>query len=160
MFWGRGAFRHVCLVQLTLCWHFYFCSSWFAFLFPRSLSGSPSEQALWVAGGERMFRFQFPQFCKFGIPCQSGFLSAIHGLTICGNIECLHFFQVVFLQYLYGPNVKILPLLCGSFGRSIYLGGPPENSDEVRRYLDAARDPPLRRSISDVAGGAPRSNGL
>jgi MEMO1 family protein len=48
-------------------------------------------------------------------------------------------FQVVFLQYLYGPNVKILPLLCGSYARSIYLGGPPEKSDEVRRYLDALR---------------------
>jgi len=48
-------------------------------------------------------------------------------------------FQVVFLQYLYGPNVKILPLLCGSYARSIYLGGPPEQSDDVRRYLDALR---------------------
>jgi AmmeMemoRadiSam system protein B len=48
-------------------------------------------------------------------------------------------FQVVFLQYLYGPNVKILPLLCGSYARSIYLGGAPEQSDEVRRYLDALR---------------------
>ena len=48
-------------------------------------------------------------------------------------------FQVVFLQYLYGPNVKILPLLCGSYARSIYLGGPPEKADEVRRYLDALR---------------------
>ena len=48
-------------------------------------------------------------------------------------------FQVVFLQYLYGPNVKILPLLCGSYARSIHLGGPPEQSDDVRRYLDALR---------------------
>ncbi|MFN0102275.1 MAG: AmmeMemoRadiSam system protein B [Bryobacteraceae bacterium] len=48
-------------------------------------------------------------------------------------------FQVVFLQYLYGPDVKILPLLCGSYARSIYLGGPPEKSDEVRRYIDALR---------------------
>jgi len=48
-------------------------------------------------------------------------------------------FQVVFLQYLYGPDVKILPLLCGSYARSIYLGGPPEKSDDVRRYLDALR---------------------
>jgi len=48
-------------------------------------------------------------------------------------------FQVVFLQYLYGPEVKILPLLCGSFARSIYLGGAPEKEEEVRRYLDALR---------------------
>jgi MEMO1 family protein len=49
-------------------------------------------------------------------------------------------FQVVFLQYLYGPDIQILPLLCGSYARSIYLGGPPEQSDEVRRYLDALRE--------------------
>jgi AmmeMemoRadiSam system protein B len=48
-------------------------------------------------------------------------------------------FQVVFLQYLYGPNVRILPLLCGSYARSIYMGGAPEQSDDVRRYLDALR---------------------
>lgn len=49
-------------------------------------------------------------------------------------------FQVVFLQYLYGPNINILPLLCGSYARSIYLGGAPEESDDVRRYLDALRE--------------------
>jgi hypothetical protein len=48
-------------------------------------------------------------------------------------------FQVVFLQYLYGPDVKILPLLCGSYAKSIYRGGPPEKSDEVRRYIDALK---------------------
>ena len=46
-------------------------------------------------------------------------------------------FQVVFLQYLYGPDIRILPLLCGSYARSIYLGGDPEKADDVRRYLDA-----------------------
>ena len=45
----------------------------------------------------------------------------------------------MFLQYHYGPNVKLLPRLCGSYARSIYLGGPPEQSDAVRRYLDALR---------------------
>jgi len=48
-------------------------------------------------------------------------------------------FQVVFLQYLYGPGLKILPLLCGSFAHSIYRGGPPEQSSDVQRYLDALR---------------------
>jgi AmmeMemoRadiSam system protein B len=48
-------------------------------------------------------------------------------------------FQVVFLQYLYGPDVKILPLLCGSYARSIYRGGAPEKSDEVRQYIDALK---------------------
>jgi AmmeMemoRadiSam system protein B len=59
-------------------------------------------------------------------------------------------FQVVFLQYLYGPDVKILPLLCGSFARSIYLGGPPEKSDDVRRYLDALRSLETRHGNSLV----------
>jgi len=49
-------------------------------------------------------------------------------------------FQVVFLQYLYGPDIRILPLLCGSYARSIYLGGAPEDNDEVRRYLDRLGD--------------------
>lgn len=44
-------------------------------------------------------------------------------------------FQVVFLQHLYGPNVRILPILCGSFARSIYEGGAPESNDAVRRFL-------------------------
>jgi AmmeMemoRadiSam system protein B len=46
-------------------------------------------------------------------------------------------FQVVFLQFLYGPNIRILPLLCGSYALSIYQGGLPESNDEVRRYLDS-----------------------
>jgi AmmeMemoRadiSam system protein B len=63
-------------------------------------------------------------------------------------------FQVVFLQYLFGPGVKILPLLCGSYARSIYQGGPPEQSDEVRRYLDALRllDETHRRKLVWVLG--------
>jgi predicted class III extradiol MEMO1 family dioxygenase len=43
---------------------------------------------------------------------------------------------VVFLQHLYGPNVKILPLLCGSFGPSIMNDGRPEDDDLVRRFFD------------------------
>jgi AmmeMemoRadiSam system protein B len=46
-------------------------------------------------------------------------------------------FQVVFLQALYGKNVRILPILCGPFARSIYEGGRPEANDEVRAFLDA-----------------------
>lgn len=49
-------------------------------------------------------------------------------------------FQVVFLQYLYGPDIRILPILCGSYARSIYAGGAPERSDDVARYLDALRE--------------------
>jgi len=54
----------------------------------------------------------------------------------CHAVEHSIEFQVVFLQSIYGPDVRILPILCGSFGRSIYLGGQPEDAPEVRRFLD------------------------
>lgn len=59
-------------------------------------------------------------------------------------------FQVVFLQYLYGPNIRILPLLCGSYARSIYRGGVPESNDDVRRYLEALRSLDSRHGDSLV----------
>lgn len=55
----------------------------------------------------------------------------------CHAIEHSIEFQVLFLQHVYGPNVKILPILCGSFARSIYRGGKPEDNDRVRRFLDS-----------------------
>lgn len=53
----------------------------------------------------------------------------------CHAIEHSIEFQVLFLQHLMGPNVKILPILCGSFARSISEGGLPEQNDEVKRFL-------------------------
>lgn len=44
-------------------------------------------------------------------------------------------FQVVFLQYLFGPAIRILPILVGSFARSIYQGGKPEDQEPVRRFF-------------------------
>lgn len=44
-------------------------------------------------------------------------------------------FQVVFLQYLYGPDIQIVPILCGSFGRSLMHGGPPESHAENQAFL-------------------------
>ncbi len=55
----------------------------------------------------------------------------------CHAVEHSIEFQVVFLQSLFGPSVKVLPVLCGSFGRSLYEGGAPEKDDEVRRFFDA-----------------------
>jgi AmmeMemoRadiSam system protein B len=49
-------------------------------------------------------------------------------------------FQVVFLQYLFGPDVKVVPVLCGSFAKSLYQGGKPEDDEGVRRFLDALGD--------------------
>ena len=53
----------------------------------------------------------------------------------CHAIEHSIEFQVVFLQHLFGPNIRILPVLCGSYLRSIYEGGLPEDDENVRRIL-------------------------
>jgi len=45
-------------------------------------------------------------------------------------------FQVVFLQWLYGQNIKILPILCGSFMESIYKGSQPEENEAVLSSLE------------------------
>jgi AmmeMemoRadiSam system protein B len=53
----------------------------------------------------------------------------------CHAIEHSIEFQVVFLQHVYGPDVRILPILCGAFAKSIYEGGKPEDNEGVRRFL-------------------------
>jgi len=53
----------------------------------------------------------------------------------CHAIEHSIEFQVVFLQHLFGPNIRILPILCGSYLRSIYEGGLPEDDENVQRIL-------------------------
>jgi len=58
----------------------------------------------------------------------------------CHSIEHSIEFQVLFLQHLYGAKVRILPVLCGAFGRSIYEGGMPEDDDDVRQFLGALGD--------------------
>ena len=58
----------------------------------------------------------------------------------CHSFEHTAEFQVIFLQHLMGPDVRILPILCGSYGRSLYQGGKPENTDSVKRFLDALRE--------------------
>lgn len=55
----------------------------------------------------------------------------------CFSFEHTVEFQVVFLQHMLGPDVKILPILCGPFAKSILNGGNPEDSDRVRRFFDA-----------------------
>jgi len=56
----------------------------------------------------------------------------------CHSIEHSIEFQVLFLQHCYGPDIRILPILCGSFARSIYGGGgAPEDDEKVRRFLGA-----------------------
>ena len=54
----------------------------------------------------------------------------------CHAVEHSIEFQVVFLQKLYGPAVRIVPVLCGPMGAG--SGRPhPGDDDEVRRFLDA-----------------------
>ncbi len=55
----------------------------------------------------------------------------------CHSFEHTAEFQVLFLQHILGPDVKILPVLCGSFARSLYQGGDPEDDDKVKAFLDA-----------------------
>jgi AmmeMemoRadiSam system protein B len=55
----------------------------------------------------------------------------------CFSFEHTVEFQVVFLQHALGPNVRMLPILCGPFAESLYRGGRPEDSDRVRRFFDA-----------------------
>jgi predicted class III extradiol MEMO1 family dioxygenase len=38
---------------------------------------------------------------------------------------------------LYGENIRVLPILCGSFARSIYQGGKPEDNPDVDRFFGA-----------------------
>jgi AmmeMemoRadiSam system protein B len=53
----------------------------------------------------------------------------------CHSIEHSIEFQVLFLQHLYGPKIRILPILCGPYARSIYQGGKPEQNEGVERFL-------------------------
>jgi MEMO1 family protein len=45
-------------------------------------------------------------------------------------------FQVVFLQHLFGPAVRVVPILCGPYARSTREGGRPEDDAGVARFLD------------------------
>ncbi len=53
----------------------------------------------------------------------------------CHSVEHSIEFQVVFLQSIFGADVKVLPILCGSYFRSIYEGGMPEDDENIRRFL-------------------------
>ena len=55
----------------------------------------------------------------------------------CHAIEHSIEFQVVFLQHLFGPRIRIVPILCGSYARSLFQGGLPEDDDGVRRIFGA-----------------------
>ena len=72
--------------------------------------------------------------------------AAIRMEDYCHAVEHSIEFQVVFLQYLYGPDVSILPILCGPYVKSIYEGGMPEDTDQVARFLDSLGNIAARES--------------
>jgi hypothetical protein len=53
----------------------------------------------------------------------------------CHAIEHSIEFQVVFLQHLFGPNIRVVPILVGPYAHSVYLGGAPEDDEGVRRAV-------------------------
>jgi len=55
----------------------------------------------------------------------------------CHAVEHSIEFQVVFLQHLYGPDVRILPILCGPLSRG--ADGWPEDVPAVGRFVGALR---------------------
>ena len=55
----------------------------------------------------------------------------------CHAVEHSIEFQVVFLQHAVGPNVRILPILCGSLLDNLRTGRPPDSHADVARFVDA-----------------------
>ncbi len=53
----------------------------------------------------------------------------------CHSVEHSIEFQVLFLQSVFGPDISVLPILCGSYFPSLYGGGMPEDNESVRRFL-------------------------
>jgi AmmeMemoRadiSam system protein B len=65
---------------------------------------------------------------------------AVNMEDYCHAVEHSIEFQILFLQHVYGPDIRILPILCGAFVESIYKGGKPEDNEHVRRFFDALRE--------------------
>ena len=58
----------------------------------------------------------------------------------CHAVEHSIEFQVVFLQHLFGPRIKVVPILCGSYARSLYRGREAGGQRRVRRALGTLGD--------------------
>jgi MEMO1 family protein len=55
----------------------------------------------------------------------------------CHAVEHSIEFQVLFLQHVVAPDVRVVPILCGPFARSLAGLGAPEDDEGVRRMLAA-----------------------
>jgi AmmeMemoRadiSam system protein B len=62
---------------------------------------------------------------------------AVEREDFCHSFEHTVELQVVFLQHVLGPDVRILPVLCGPFAHSLHGDGVPEDDDKVKRFFDA-----------------------
>jgi MEMO1 family protein len=71
---------------------------------------------------------------------------AISREDYCHAIEHSIEFQCVFLQYVLGSELKIVPLLCGPFAESLQTGRPPETNVEVARFFEALEELALAHS--------------
>jgi len=52
--------------------------------------------------------------------------------------RALHEFQIIFLNPIFGPDVRVLPILCGSYFESIYRRRHAEEDDSVNRFPPAS----------------------
>jgi AmmeMemoRadiSam system protein B len=64
----------------------------------------------------------------------------------CHAVEHSIEFQVAFLQHRFGPDIRVLPILCGSFAESILQGHLPERNDRVSRMFDSLAEIQARES--------------
>jgi len=62
---------------------------------------------------------------------------AIEMEDYCHSFEHTVELQVIFLQHVFGPGVKILPILVGQFARSLYKGGDPDDEERVKAFHEA-----------------------
>jgi len=62
--------------------------------------------------------------------------SAVEMEDFCHSFEHTVELQVVFLQHVLGPDVRILPILCGSYAGTFYRGGMPEDNHGVKRFIE------------------------
>jgi AmmeMemoRadiSam system protein B len=65
---------------------------------------------------------------------------AIRMEDYCHSVEHSIEFQIVFLQHVYGPDVRILPILCGPFIKSIYESEMPEENERLAKFFDTLGD--------------------
>ena len=53
----------------------------------------------------------------------------------CHSTEHSIEFQVLFLQRVFGGDIRILPILCGSYAKSFYEERAPEGHEPVKRFI-------------------------